>query len=58
MMNKDEEKIVDTLLKAAKNEKKSDWNVYSFYKRQIDELLLNTNEYEEVIRKLCNVLEL
>lgn len=58
MMNRDEKKIVDTLLKAAKNEKKSDWNVYSFYKRQIDELLLNTNEYEEVIRKLCNVLEL
>lgn len=57
-MNKNEEKIIDTLLKAAKNEKKSDWNVYRFYKRQIDELLLDTNDYEEVIRKLCNVLEL
>lgn len=50
------ENDLENLLKAAKKERKGDWNVYSSYKNQIDSLMLTNNEYDDAIKKLCNIL--
>lgn len=57
-MNRDNKKLMDTLFKAAKNEKKGDWSVYTYYKRQLDDLLLDNDEYEKAVINLCTILKL
>lgn len=36
---------------------KRDWQVYELYKQQIKELGLSSNDYNEAIKKLSDILE-
>ncbi len=55
---KEDRERLQSLMKSAKFERKGDWAVYSAYKRQIDQLVISSDEYEEAVKKLCKILEL
>lgn len=49
--------IAHNLLRSAKKERKGDYAVYRAYKNQLDSLLLIPEAYQQIIKKLCNILE-
>lgn len=53
-----ENKKLETLLKSAEREPKSNFNVYNAYKNQIDALYLSPKEYDKAISRLCKILKI
>lgn len=49
-------RAVNAILNAAKREPKESYSVYNMYKSMIGRLNLTSIEYEQAIRRLCQIL--
>lgn len=47
---------IDMILERAKGAKKEDYSVYNMYKRELESLLLNENDYKKAILRLIKIL--
>lgn len=50
------EKRLEEILERAKRDRKGDYRIYQYYKRQIEDLLLDSTEFEAAVRQLADVL--
>lgn len=57
-MDKNKLEKLEDILKRAEKDEKNNYSIYHNYRRCIDLLELNSNEYEKAIRQLLNVLRL
>ena len=57
-MDKNKLEKLEDILKRAKKDEKNNYSIYHNYRRCIDLLELNSNEYEKAIRQLLNILRL
>ena len=57
-MDKNKLEKLEDILKRAEKDEKNNYLIYHNYRRCIDLLELNPNEYEKAIRQLLNILRL
>lgn len=48
---------LDSIFKRAKRDIKGNYNIYNTYRRELEELELNSSEYEKAVRNLAKILK-
>ena len=48
---------LDSIFKRAERDIKGNYNIYNTYRRELEELELNSSEYEKAVRNLAKILK-
>ena len=48
---------LDSIFKRAERDIKGNYNIYNTYRRELEELELNSSEYEKAVRNLAEILK-